>query len=265
MNVILKKAQLLCAAVAAMTALAGTNMATAQEVDNTAEFVAFIKGLTATRQVDKNIYLPGVMHAVVAPHGTGYVSASLFSPRDGVVGNGPDGSASFGVGFGDAHKTIGGSLTLNATGLMPFADAGDFTLKFSKALSTGENPTYIGIEFNHLAAWGVNAALAKSADISVTHFNSFNRTPYMLTVGYGTQNVSGAGVFGGIGFGLTESLGFGVSAKNGQLTAGFGYKVAQVPGLSLNLDFSNINNKGTPGTNATIVTFGVSFSKADLF
>lgn len=262
MKISQKKVPLLGASLVALSALLGAEKAVAQSASNPAEFAAYIKALTAAAQPTKNVYMPGVMHAVVAPHGTGYASASIFTPRGGVPGAGADGSVSFGVGFGNAQTGVGGSLTLNSTGTVPFGSDGDFTLKFATALNTGKNPTYIGVQFNHLGPWGANTALPKSADISVTHFNSFDNTPYMVTIGYGTHNFTGAsGVFGGIGFGLTKDLGFGVSVKNSRITAGFGYRVSQVPGMSLSLDFANINNAGPVVSNATVATFSVSFAK----
>lgn len=255
---------------ASILALGAASSATAQSANNAAEFAAYLKFLTAAAQPRKNVYLPGVAHAVVAPHGTGYAALNLFTPRGGVPGGTWDGSASFGIGFGNQDTGIGGSLTLNTTGLSPFGTDGDFTLKFAKTLADdGVNKTSIGIGFNRVAAWGANAAMAKSYDVSLTHFMTMpdgnGGRPMMVTIGYGSANITGPGGFGGVGFGLTENLGWGVSVKNGRLTTGFGYKVPEVPGMSLTFDVSNINRAGPAASNAPVLTIGVNFAKSDLF
>jgi hypothetical protein len=255
---------------ASVVALGFAGSASAQGDSGSAEFAAYLKALTAATQPQKNVYLPGVAHAVVAPGGTGYASLSLFTPRGGVPGGNWDGSASFGIGFGNAETGVGGSLTLNTTGLSPFGTDGDFTLKFAKTIASSEkNKTTIGIGFNRLAPWGSNTSIPKSYDVSVTHFGTIpsasGGTPIMFTVGYGSRNINGGGAFGGVGFGLTEALGFGVSLKNSRITAGFGYKVKKVPGMSMSFDVSNINRAGPAASNSPVLTIGFNFSKPDLF
>lgn len=232
------------------------------QVTTAAEFEAYLKALLESTEPQKNVYLPGVSHAVVAPHGTGYASASLFGPRGVVRGAGADGAVSLGFGLGNAETSIGASITANITGTIPFGTDGDFTVKFSKMISSGSGTTFVGLSFGRLAGWGVNAALATSSEGSITHFDTMSfgskKTPIMVTIGY--SNLSGA--FGGIGFGLTENLGAGISTKSGKVTVGVGYKVPKSNGMSINLDASNIF---VAGGSATIFTFGVSYSISDLF
>jgi len=244
----------------------------AGEVNTSAEFADYLKRLSAGTQSQKNVYAPGVMHATVAPHGTGFVGLNLFTPRGGNPAAGADGSLSTGVGFGDMDNGIGASLVLNTTGLVPFGTDGDFTLKIARTVyQQGANKTTIGAQANRIAAWGSNATQPKSFDFALTHVGSLpggnGGTPYIATIGYGTHNgVNGVpGSFAAFGVGLTEALGVGVSVKAGAVNAGIGYKVAQVPGMSLSFDLSNINRSGPAASNAMVVSFGINFSKANLF
>jgi hypothetical protein len=268
MNMIKKAISLVSSASLLVFAVAGT--ASSQTVKDSADFAAYLEALVAGARPEKNVYAPGVMHAVVAPNGTAFVSASLFSPRGGTPGNGPDGSVTFGIGLGNADSTVGVGISMNATGTVPFAQDGDFTVKFSKTIaSSDKGKTYLGIQFNRIAPWGGNVGQAKSFDVAVTHFTSFptwnGGTPVMVTWGYGSENMWGPGGFFALGLGLTQNTGVGVSLKNGMVTAGLGYKVPEVPGLSLSLDFANINRGGFGPASNPVISLGVHFAKANFF
>ena len=240
--------------------------AQAQEIPST-EFAGFLEALTAAGSPPKNVYLPGISLATVAPGGTGFASATLMNPRGGTRGLGWDGSTSFGLGFGDAAAGVGVSAQINVTGTQPFGTDGDFSLRFSRQVGLS---TYVGLGVNRLGGWGNNARIDPNAELMVTHFTSFGSgagfTPVMVTLGVssvGADNQADPGAFGGIGFGLSENVGFGVSVKNGGLNAGFGVTVPSVKGLSLTADVSNINTVSLGSDR--IFSFGVHYAFSDLF
>ncbi len=239
--------------------------AQAQDVTS-AEFVEFLEALTAAGSPPKNVYLPGVSHATVAPRGTGYASATLMNPRDGVPTSGWDASTSFGLGFGNAAEGIGASIQVNVTGTQPFGTDGDFSLRFSREIDAS---THIGLGINRLAGWGRNGTIEPHAELMLTHFTSFGsgmgNMPLMITFGANSASQGDRidpGVFGGVGFGLSENVGFGVSFKNGYFNAGFGVTMPGVEGLSMTADVSNINEAKT---SSRIFSFGVHYAFTDLF
>lgn len=260
-------------AVSSFLALAGATSVGAQDIDTSAEFVTYLKALSAGTQSQKNVYAPSVMHATVAPSGTGFIGLNLFTPRGGVASQGADGSMSMGVGFGDVDGIFGGSLALNTTGLVPFGTDGDFSLRLVKTIGqTDRGKTLVGIQFNRLVPWGSNVGDPKSYDAAFTHFGTLSAgaTPYIATIGYGSHNgIQGKpGMYFAFGIGVTEALGYGMSVKAGELNIGVGYKVARVPGMSLTFDVANINrfDRGQiPAANSQIFTIGINFTKSDLF
>ncbi len=247
-------------------AFALSGAAQAQNVSTAAEFSAYLQSLTQVATPLKNVYLPGVNHAVVAPSGVGYASLTVMNPRDGVAGSGWDASTSFGLGFGNANDSIGVSLQANITGTQPFGTDGDFSMKFSRAVG---DSTYVGLGINRIAGWGVNSSIAVNAEVMVTHFSEFgsgaNAVPLMITAGIssaGSLDQRDPGAFFGVGFGLTEDLGMGVSVKNSALNAGFGYNLRSVDGLSLTADVSNITEVNT---SSRIFSLGVHYQFDNLF
>lgn len=245
--------------------------AQAQEMP-AAEFAAFLEQLTAVGAPPKNVYLPGITSATVAPHGTGYASITAMNPRGGNPINGWDASSAFGLGFGNPADGVGVALQMNVTGIQPFGTDGDFMLKFSHELAPN---TYVGLSANRLAPWGGNIGKDTYLEAMVTHFNGFgfgeNYTPFVATFGISSiGKTTGAalgsqpdpGFFYGVGFGLTEYVGFGVSVKDSTLNAGFGIKVPGVDGLSITADVTNINEfKQFSRT----FGFGVHYAFNDLF
>lgn len=240
--------------------------AQAQDASAT-EFSSYIEALRQAGATPKNVYLPGVNHAVVAPSGTGFASLTFMNPRDGTAGLGWDASTSFGLGFGSASESIGVSVQANVTGTQPFGTDGDFAIKFSRQVG---DSTYIGLGLNRLAGWGTNANVDANAEIMLTHFTEFGSgaglTPVMVTAGVstaGSTDQNDPGAFLGIGFGLTENIGMGVSVKNGQVNAGVGIKASGIEGMSFTADVSNVNELN-PGS-SKIFSFGVHYAFDSLF
>lgn len=250
--------------------------ARAQTVD-TESFLLFLESLESANTdtaTNKHLSMFGVQTATTAPNGTGFASVTGSTPRGGIAGNGPDYEMALGFGLGDANETIGAQVTLNITGTQPFADTGYFSLKFSRAISTGPNPTYIGASFSRVAPWG-NVAGGVSTTAMLTHFNSFSAGgetyPIMLTAGYGsdiayttslpTTNSVEPGAFVGVGVGLTENFGVSASATRGTINLGVGMKVEGVDGLSLSAGvydaFDQMNKRQASVT--------VSYTWADVF
>lgn len=251
--------------------MASAPEAQAQQALTTDEFIAFLEALQQQGGPAKYLTMFGVSTATVGAGGSGFISATGVTPRGGIAGNGPDYDMAVGLSFGDANETVGAQLTANITGTQPFADAGYFSLKFSRALNAGPTPTYAAVSFSRLSPWGnigAGASNDPTTTVSVTHINSFSASgdqfPIMLTAGYGSHisnNGADPGAFAGIGVGLTENFGVSVSANADRLNAGIGFSVPGVPGLGVTAGVYDVSNR--TGRQQASVT--VSYSVQNLF
>lgn len=178
-------------------------------------FVAGILGANTAVAQDGagHLTLLGIPSATVAPHGLAFASLQYTNQRPGPA-TGSDASMSFGIGFGDAERTIGVQLTAEVTSTTNnTGDSGYFDLKFSRRISDGPVPTYLGIGARRLGGWGNAGGLQPAGDLTLTFFpfieTSQGRKPLMISLGAGTHvraNQTEPGAYGGIGYGFTRSV-----------------------------------------------------------
>ncbi|MBP0483461.1 hypothetical protein [Sagittula salina] len=187
----------------------------------------------------------GAPSAMTPPARTAFVSVSGANPRDGVQGNGWDYDMSYGYGFGNPFTAVGGMISLDITGTQPYADAGSFSLAFSRAVAITQNSvTFVGVSGSGLGAWapsGVSAAKPAAAAM-VSQYLTLGPSGYPVTwtVGYGERsNYVGStglkddGAFWGVGVGATSFMSLSVSGTENQVNAGANLAVPGLDGLSL--------------------------------
>ncbi|MEM9247199.1 MAG: hypothetical protein AAGB05_00735 [Pseudomonadota bacterium] len=180
---------------------------------------------SAAEAFRKNVTLLGVPPATVAPQGLVFAAVSFTDERvdarddddDAIALGLEDGSAAF--GFGVAAGDIADlQFTANITSLEDdFADSGYFSVKASRPIAGAAVPSFVGVTFDTLAAWGDSDTLDPSVSVSYTAFPTLSAGgtlyPLMVTLGGGTDVRDfrrEPGLFAGVGIGLTEA--FGVSA-----------------------------------------------------
>lgn len=207
-------------------------------------------GLGGTAQAgsgQKHLALTGIPSATVAPNGLGFAGIS-YSTKRSTTDDSADGSAILGFGLGDAEDGIGFQFATHIVSLTDdFADAGYFSLKASKRIADGASPTFASLTASHLGTWGDNSTEDPSATLALTRFSGWTLGeaqdvyPVMMTIGAGT-NVSDfgreAGVFGGIGIGLTEYMSASLAWTGDEVSVGSSFKVKGLDDLfvSLSLD-----------------------------
>jgi hypothetical protein len=212
--------------------------------------IALAVALTGTanaQSTQKHLTLTSISSATVAPHGMGFVGLSYTTNRAANVTN-SDGSAVVGIGVGSAEDSIGLQFTANITSLTDdFADSGFLSVKASRQIAAGRNPTYASLEIGQLANWGDADGIRETATIAVTRFSQWNlgasqeQYPVMMTIGAGTNlrnSNSDPGVFAGIGIGLSEYTAASVAWAGESVSIGGGFKIKGADNLviSLSLD-----------------------------
>ena len=161
----------------------------------------------------RHLTLLGIPSATVAPHGLAFASLQFTNQRPGPA-TGSDASLSFGVGFGDAERSVGVQLTAEVTSTTNnVGDSGYFDLKFSRLISSDPAPIYLGVSARRLGGWGNAAGLKPAGELMLTFFPTVEtprgKAPLMITLGAGTHvraNQTEPGAYAGIGYGFTQSL-----------------------------------------------------------
>ncbi len=230
-------------------------------------FTAFCTPATAqTFAGQKYLTLLGIPSATAVSKGVGFVGFGITNNRSAVVSSG-DGSAIFGFGLGNAEQGIGLQFAANITSLeSSFADSGYFSIKASRRIAEGKNPTYASLSVGHLAGWGDANGFDETGTLAVTTFTSIDSQrsgeayPVMLTIGAGTHirnNEQDPGVFFGAGVGLTRNLAVSAAWTGDRAHFGAGFKVDGLNnmrfGLAIDDAFNNDNNR------RVILTLGVRF------
>lgn len=223
-------------------AVAGPALAQNPPVVDGGSFLQTLEALQGALQAPKSPVLLGIGSGVVAPHGAVFGSVSGTTDRADLDGNGLDGSIAFGVGLGDASRSLGAQVTgvvsSLGTGDTGFGESGSVNLKFSRALTPS---TFAGLGVDNLLAWGTEAEEEGiKTTLAVTHFAEVavagEPFPLMMTAGYGTHvraDGTEPGAILGLGAGLTEHIGASVSTNTEYLNLGLGVSVPGVKGLSL--------------------------------
>ncbi|MFP4571222.1 hypothetical protein [Rhodosalinus sp.] len=179
----------------------------------------------------KLVTLVGIPSGTTAPHGALYFSLSGAN-RQSAANDDPDGSLSFGAGFGNADEAIGVQLSATLTSLTDdFGDSGYFGIKASRRLHAGENAlSYVSLSADRIGGWGAAEDDDVRADLA---FTTFTRTadgayPVMLTLGAGTHrrdNETEPGLFAGAGIGLTPNFGASLAWTGETATLGASFRV----------------------------------------
>lgn len=214
-----------------------------------------------------HLTLIGIQSATVAPHGAGFAALSLTNKR-APGDDSDDGSAVVGLGFGNAFDSVGVQVAAHITSLEnDFGDSGYFSLKFGKRLAAGPNPVFGSIRAGKLAGWGDAEGEDETLDVAITRFSalSFGSSdrvhPIMMTLGAGTKrrnDDTDAGIFAGIGIGLTETTSASVAWTGESVTIGTGFKFQGAENVRVNLSvddvFDDVDNR------RVILTVGYRFN-----
>lgn len=221
-----------------------------------------------------NVTMFGADTAFILPRGDMFVGATLSDPRGGISGNDMDGDMSFGAGFGNPIDAVGFEIDVNITGLDPFLESGNLTLKASRALLLRPNHAVFGaVSASNLAPWGDDKLGTERWNATVSGMTQVQGGalihPVMWTLGYGSDAVLSTpgsslteeGFFAGLGVGLTKSLGASVSGTENQLNLGLGFKVPGIEGVNVSYGLNDI----TDNMDRKQHMFTVSYSLSDVF
>lgn len=234
------------------------------------DFLEALQVLASALQTPKNPVLLGIGSGIVAPHGTVFVSVNGTTGRADLGTDTPDGSLAFGVGLGDATKTVGVQVTGTVSSLTDRGDAqaleaGAVGLKFSRAITAS---TFAGVAFDNVFGFGGEADEPVKTTLAVTHFRDVQigseSYPLMLTAGYGThvrEFGEEPGVLLGAGMGITEHTGVSISTNTDYVNLGVGMKVPGVNGLSVSATLVDAFDQ----EDETVGQFAISYSFSDLF
>lgn len=199
--------------------------------------IGFAQNLSEAFQ--KHITLLGVASATTAPSGTAFVGLAATDRRN-PTSKSVDGSLAFGLGFGDANKTVGVQATAFITSLSDsFGDTGYLGLKFSRKIGSTK-PAYLGLSVDQLGSWGTTGSVDARANLAFTTFSAAEiggeSYPLMFTVGVGTNvrnNRADAGVFGGAGIGLSKHVAASAAYTGETVTIGGSYRPSGQPNFGV--------------------------------
>jgi hypothetical protein len=213
--------------------------------------------------------LIGVPLATGAPAGMGFVSLSGTTRRN-PGSTGADGSAAFGLGFGNADDGVGVQVSAHITSLTDnFGDSGYLALKLSRRIEGAGPPTYIGLTVDHLVPWGDATVRDPGAAIAVTSFSRLqgaNGTAYpvILSLGAGTnltRNQTEPGIFAGLGVGLTPNIGASLALNGDSVELGAAWRPPGVRNMAVVVALSDALDQN----NHRRVTLSVSYGLPGLF
>ncbi|ANB03162.1 hypothetical protein ECTOBSL9_2746 [Ectothiorhodospira sp. BSL-9] len=157
----------------------------------------------------------GVISGFGLPHGTAFASGVLTDRRERRAQRDYDGSASLGVGFGNAREAVGVDITLGIISTTPseFAEDGNLNLKMHRQLPGlmpgGVSSVAVGV--GNLVRWGDAQEVDQNRYVSGSTLLPLTTSggralPVMLSAGHGTA-ISDLGreadSFFGAGVGLT--------------------------------------------------------------
>ncbi|RRH78232.1 hypothetical protein [Falsigemmobacter faecalis] len=201
----------------------------------------------------------GVPGAFTLPHGTFFASGSLSNKRrnpGSPIGDSTDASAAFGVGFGDASRTVGFDIVLGLDSVDPkdFGDSGTVSFKLSRQVAsfqTGQSAA-VAVGVGSAVRWGDSKASKENTYLAYTSTFAFEAAdrfvPGLFTIGYGTQvgaNDRGRGLFASAGVGVTDwlSVGAGVSKDEYHIGGNVHRKFGEYDG-SISLSYADSTKSG---------------------
>lgn len=199
---------------------------------------------------NKHLTLVGIPSGTVAPHGTIFGSLAVTNRRS-AWSRTADGSMVLGLGLGSAEDGIGFQFTVDNTSLTnKFGDSGSFGIKASRRLSSGDWPVYASLGVDYLAPWGTVRRRNPGTTLAVTTFGQIRGAtdtyPIMMTLGVGNRvraNNTRAGVFAGVGVGLTQNLAASLAWTGEAVDLGLGLQFAELRGMSFTVSASDVTNR----------------------
>jgi hypothetical protein len=203
------------------------------------------------QEAPRHLALSGIQSGLTAQRGTGFLAFSFTDQRAPNVDD-EDGSLVMGLGFGDANKTVGVQVAAHVTSLKDsFGDSGYLSLRFSKRLSAGPRPVYGSLQFGQLANWGDANGRDETASFAITRFTevSFGGArphPVMMTIGAGTHVrdfETKAGVFGGVGIGLTENIATSIAWTGDVLTVGADFRIPGYDDVLFGISIDDVTDR----------------------
>lgn len=230
----------------------------------------------STPKASAKVTMFGADTAMPIPRGDVFFGLTYTTPRGGVKGRGGDGDLSFGAGFGSPIDAIGFQATANITSVHPsdFGDSGSFGFKAARALILQPNHVVFGaISAGNVGAWGDGKGSDATWNVTVSGITQIDGAalihPVMWTIGYGSDAVlstagssqTEAGLFGGVGIGVTRNIGFSVSATKSQLNAGIGFSIPGLDGVNVSYGINDIANN----MKRRQQTLSISYNIADFF
>jgi hypothetical protein len=233
---------------------------------------AWLLGLTATSALvaggavaqdgRKHLTLSGIASGTVAPNGLAF--ASLSGTNRSPAGR-TDGSLALGFGLGSAEDSVGLQVVAQITSLTDaFGDSGYLQFKLSRRL--GAQPLYLGVQADHLVAWGDSEQVDPSGKLALTYFTDVqaggDRFPVMMTIGAGSRVRdlgTEPGLFAGVGMGLTDRIGASVAFSGDYFDVGVGVKLNDQ--LSMTASVNDVFDQ----RDRQRVTISVTYAMQNLF
>lgn len=226
----------------------------------------------------------GIPSGFTLAKNTGFASLSLSNVRERRRAQRPDGSAAFGLGFGDpvnavgveaivGLSSIGGNSGLTGFDLSDFGDSGSLNLKISRRIASpfSGGVASLALGAGRAARWGdMSAAKPNYYAAYSTSFSlgsaSGNPMSGLLSAGYGSAIGSfedTAGAFFGLGLGLGKGVSVGASWYGNEaiLGATATRKLNADRSLQFGLSYSDIGQQNSSGR--WIASFAII--DADLF
>ena len=216
----------------------------------------------------------GIPSGFVMPRGSAFVAAAISDTRERIFGQGLDGSAAIGLGFGNAASGLGFEATLGISSVSPhdFGDSGSIDLKYGTAIPSPFAGGVAGLSLGvtRAIAWGEMEN--EDAGIYFVASSTFDlplgRTvlPGLISLGYGTNIGTSEGTDGaifGVGVALMEELSFGVSWYGDELVAGATLRVqmSRSFGAQIGVSYGDVLQENSNGR----WVLSVSLLSLDLF
>lgn len=238
------------------------------------DYLAYLSSLTTqapatTRTRTRGASTVGVPSGFTLAKNMGFVAVALSDHRERTATREADGSFAFGVGFGDARKSVGfeAIVGLSSVGagvgskfdLGDFGDSGSLNFKLSREVTSIFDGEIASMAFGvgRAVRWGdmtdedPNYYLAYSSTFAVP-MSEFRDMSGLLTFGVGSaigSQEDKAGAFLGVGLGVTDWLSVGGSWYGDEFTAGVSSSIDLRKDLSLQVgvSYGDVTKKNSDG------------------
>ncbi len=226
-------------------------------------FFELLHAFSAAVQKPTFAVLQDVASGVTRPAGSAFLSVSGTNRRDGRPD--ADGSLAFGVGLGDARKTIGAEIVASITSTAPrdFGDSGSFTLKFSRAFPKGS----VGLTVEYLVPWGDVVGEDVKTSLAWTTGHQFmlsdgGTLPVLFNFGIAsaTDYHDSWTPFAAVGLGLSDSLSLTAAHNGDYAILGASASLPRLPNMSFQASVLDLFDQ----YNDRRVTLSISYAINDL-